>query len=90
MDFFKEMQYVDGLVFSWPHAERKIFELEIKKRLLNCCFTKGLKVSATQPLARWRIIFLYRLNGQAANLVSSVTVHGCSGKPEVADYSWSG
>jgi hypothetical protein len=86
MDYFKKMQYVDGLLCSWAHAERKIFELDIKKRLLNCCFTKGLKVSATPPFARWGIISLFRLNGQAANLVSAVTVHGHSGKPEVGDY----
>jgi|GEM_PF-2764953 len=76
--------------FSKVSPGGKIFELEIKKRPLNWGFTKGLKVSAAPPLARWGMRSLFRLNGQAAKLVSAVAVHGHSGKTEVADYSWSG
>ena len=49
-------------------------------------FTRGLKFLAALPLARWKMRSRFRINGQAAKLVSVVAVHGHAGKTEVADY----
>jgi hypothetical protein len=90
MDYFKGMQYVDGPVCSRAHVEGKISDLGVAKKRLGLDFTKGLKLLAALPLARWKMRSRFRLNGKVASLVSAVTVHGHSGKTEVADYSWSG
>jgi len=90
MDYFKGMQYVDGPVCNRAQAEGKISDLGVAKKRLGLGFTKGLKLLATLPLTRWKMRSRFRLNGQTANLVSAVAVHGHAGKTEVADYSWSG
>ena len=49
--------------------------------------TKGFKLLAALPLAKWIMRSRSRLDGKAVNLVSAVAIHAHTGKTDVADYS---